>query len=478
MDWDVAVIGGGLLGCFAARELGRYRLRTAVLEAREDVCTGISRANTAVVYAGYDQRPGTLKAAMCVRAAAGFGALCGELGVRWKGCGSLMVCFGPKGRRSLERKLAQGLQNGVEGLRLLGREEVLALEPNLSPAVEAGLWAPRAGTVLPWELCYAAAENAAANGARFCFNAPVTGLERAGEGWSITAGGGVHTARLVVNCAGLSAAEVRDLACPPAWRIAPTRGEYFVLDPAEEGLVGRVVFCEPEQGKGFTLVPTVGGALLAGPTEAEAGGPWDARTTRSGQRTLLDWAALALPGLPAGRIIRSFGAVRPNPRSVGDAGADLQGFVIDEGAPGLLSFVGIKTPGLTCARELGEYAARWAAGRLGAAENPDFNPRRTPPLRMADLSPAARAEAVARNPAYGAILCPCCTVSEGEVLDALAADPPAVTLDGVKRRTGAGLGRCQGARCGFAGLELLSRGLGVPPDRVTAAGPGTRLLAP
>ena len=158
--YDAVVIGGGLLGCFAARALCRRRLRVALVEQREDVCTGISRANTAIVYAGYDTKPGTLKSRLTVQANREFDGLCRELGVRFRRCGSLMVAFGPRGRESLRRKLEQGAVNGVEGLRLLDRAEALALEPALSPAVEAALWCPGVGTVDPWELCLAAAENA------------------------------------------------------------------------------------------------------------------------------------------------------------------------------------------------------------------------------------------------------------------------------------------------------------------------------
>lgn len=172
--YDVIVIGGGILGCFVCREMMRYKLKVALLEVREDVCTAISRANTAIVYSGCDTKSGTLKSQMCVRATQTFDKLCRTLGVRYSQCGSLMICFGPNGEKTLRKKLAQGLANGARGLKLLTRDDILSLEPNLSPDVRMGLLAPEAGTVMPWELGIAAAENAASNGAEFFFNHKVT----------------------------------------------------------------------------------------------------------------------------------------------------------------------------------------------------------------------------------------------------------------------------------------------------------------
>jgi len=486
--YDVIVIGGGLLGCFVTRAMTRYKLRTALLEAREDVCTGISRANTAIVYSGADTKPGTLKSRMCVRAAQTFGALCRTLGVRYSPCGSLMVCFGPTGENRLHQKMEQGLQNGVRGLRLLSRTEVLSLEPNLSPNVRAGLYAPEAGTVLPWELGIAAAENAVANGAELFFNAKVTHIEKTESGYRIEAGGRVFGCRGVVNCAGLSADKVLELVLPPSVRIFPAAGDYLVLDTKTRGLISHIIFHEPEEkGKGLTLVPTVDGNILLGPSYTPADGNEDYKTSREG----LDWLAVlageVIPPLPLSQVVRSFGALRPNPyvvRRDQDSGAvvreekGLSDFIIhqDPAAPAFYSLVGVKTPGLTCADALGQYVSDMVADRFGAEANPSHSPYRPAPLRLNALPPEERAGIVRANPDYGRIVCRCRTISEGEIVDSIRRHPGAVTVDGVKRRTGTCSGRCQGSFCMQRIIEILARELGIPPETVRKDGPGSYVL--
>ena len=236
-DFDVIVIGGGLLGCFVARNLAKYRLKIAIFEEREDLCTGISRANTAIVYSGCDTRPGTLKSRMCVKAAQSFDSLCSELGVRYKQCGSIMVCFGPKGEEVLHKKLAQGLENGVRGLKLLERKEVLALEPGLSSDVRLGLYAPEAGTVLPWELGLAAAENAASNGVEIKLNTKVTDIKRTEHGYTVHTGAGYFCSQGVINCAGMFADEILEKVQNPLVRIIPDSGDYLILDTKTDGYI-------------------------------------------------------------------------------------------------------------------------------------------------------------------------------------------------------------------------------------------------
>jgi glycerol-3-phosphate dehydrogenase len=486
--YDVVVIGGGLLGCFTARALTRFALKTALLEAREDVCTGVSRSNTAIVYSGIDTKPGTLKSRMCVRAAQTFGALCQTLGVRYSPCGSLMVCFGPEGEGRLRRKFDQGLLNGVWGLRLLTRDEILALEPNLSPDVRAGLYMPEAGTVIPWELGLAAAENAASNGAELIFNAAVTKIVKTERGYKVYAGDRVFFCRCIVNCAGLHADSVLEMVLPPAVRIFPAAGDYIVLDTKALGVIHHVIFHEPEEkGKGLTLVPTVDGNILVGPSKTRSDGSEDFRTSREGLDRLTALVAEVIPSLPTEHIIRSFGALRPNPFAV-RFDPESNGYVRDDkgisdftvyedaGAPGFLSLVGIKTPGLTCAHELGLYVSGKAAAFLNAVPNPKFSPDRLAPTRLSALSPAARSDKVRENPAYGRIVCRCRKISEGEIVDSIRRSPGAVTVDGVKRRTGTCSGRCQGSYCTQRIVELLSRELGIPPEDVRKDGPGSVIV--
>ena len=478
---DILIVGAGVLGCFAARALAQYALAVTVIEAREDVCTGVTRANTGVVYAGYDTKPGTLKSELTVRASLAAERLCRELDVPMVRRGSLMVACGPRAEEVLQKKFADGLQNGVPGLRLLSGGEVRELEPNLTDKVTAGLYAPLTGTADPWALCIAAYENARANGADFRFHEAVTAIARTGAGFVIETEKQTYRARAVLNCAGLSADRVRELCETPLVRIFPSAADYLVLDTTADGFVRHVIFHEPERkGKGLTLVPTVDGNLLVGPTERDASGAPGA-TAEQGLAELRALCGEVVPGLELGQTIRNFGALRPNPYYVRkEAGQwvrearSIGNFTVLE-ENGLFSLIGIKTPGLTCAWELGKYAAEKLTAYLGdAVENPDFDPCRRDIPRPREMDTDARGAFLKEHPAYGRILCRCKGVSEGEILEAIRRG--AVTVDGVKRRTGAGMGRCQGGFCQQKILELLARETGRAPETVAVAAPGSEPL--
>ena len=480
--YDVIVIGGGLLGCFAARSLTRYNLNVALLERSSDLCTGISRANTAIVYSGCDTKPGTRKTDMCVRAAQNFPALCEGLSVRYSPCGSIMAAFGERANNVLQQKLDQGLQNGVRGIRLLSPREVLRLEPNLAPGVLSGLFVPDTGTVMPWELCFAAAENAAHNGAQIILNSEVTAISRTDGGFCVRTGGGQFVTRAIVNCAGMNSDKILEMIADPIVRIAPSAGDYFVLDTKAQGHINHVIFHEPEEkGKGITFVPTVDGNILIGPTERPYSGAPDEgwATSLDGLAQLRKLAAEIMPGLPMEHVIRSFGAFRPNPRYTSDDKSINDFCIIESAHEPFISLVGIKTPGLTCANELGLYVSDKIAAKLNAGPNPDFNPRRESPVRPNELSFESRVKLLRDNPDYARIICRCRGISEGEIIDAIRRGPPgAVTPDGIKRRVGAGSGRCQGSFCAQRVIEILARELEcAPEDIITASGYDIRACA-
>ena len=520
--YDVIVIVGGLIGCFAARNLTRYNLRVALLEKREDLCTGISRANTAIVYSGCDTKPGTVKTTMCVKSAQGFQQLCDELGVRYSPCGSIMVSFGERGAKVLRNKFEQGATNGVRNMRLLTRDEVLELEPNIAGNVYAGLYVPDTGTVMPWELGLAVAENAVSNGAEIFLNTEVTGIgrpggEHPGGEFSINTDKGAFFARGIVNCAGMASDSVLGMVSEPTVRIRHSAGDYFVLDTKLAGQISHVIFHEPEvKGKGLTLVPTVDGNILVGPTERPGD---DFTTSHAGLDELRELVALVIPSLSLEHVIRSFGAVRPSSyrvaRSVAQSaiynvhnvqfsngcyveasqksglramhsvgtGFDIEDesindFCIIESAGGaVISFVGVKTPGLTCADELGLHAAEKLASFLGVADNPGYSPYRSTPVRLSGMTFEEREIFLRRaDPVYSRIICRCRGVSEGEIIDAIRRFPGATTLDGVKRRVGAGSGRCQGGFCAQRVIEILARELNCSPEEVTKDGDGSYVL--
>jgi len=480
--YDVVIVGAGLLGCFAARSLSRYDLRILVLERREDVCTGISKANTGIVYAGYDNKPDTLKAKLCVKANAGFADLCRELGVNFVRRGSLMIARGPRAQGILEGKFTQGLANGVPGLQLLDAGQVLEKEPNLCHTVTGGLYAPTTGVVNPWELGIAAFENARANGAEFHFREELLHMEARGDRFRLETDRARYDCRAVINCAGLSADGVRELLLSPRVRLFPSAADYLVLDDTAHGFIRHVIFHEPEtEGKGLTLVPTADGNLLVGPTDHS----WDGRpgmgTDIAELSELRQLCAEIVPGLDLSQTIRNFGSLRPHPYAVYEEEGTIRReprsistFSVLEEA-GLFSLIGIKTPGLTCAHELGEYVTGKILDYLGSVKpNPHFDPIRRPIPQPRTMNDMERAALIRDNKDYGQILCRCREVSRGEVLEAIGRG--AVTVDGVKRRTGTGLGRCQGGYCTQAIWELLANSLEVPQAAVTKDGEGTVML--
>ena len=479
---DVIVIGAGLLGCFAARALSAWDLDIMVLEQREDVCTGISRANTGVIYAGYDTKPYTLKTELCVHANIKFDALCKELCVPFNRCGSIMVSMGPQADAVLRRKYEQGCENGVPDLQLLSRSDVLEREPELSSNVCSGLYAPGTGTVHPWELCIAAYENARQNGAEFCFNEKVEQIERTRGGFLVETQAGHYWARAVLNCAGLSAAKIREFTETPQIRLIPTAGDYLVLDDTAGQFLKHVIFYEPEENaKGMTFVPTVDGNVLIGATERPRNGAVDYATDQAGLQALCKVTQQLIPRMPLDQVIRSFGTSRPNPYYVHLSGKgylpenkSISTFMLLEES-GLYSMIGIKTPGLTCAAELGKLMAEKITSYLHCIDlNPVYSPYRKKPPAVRNMPVEAWQARMCEDPAYGQVMCQCKCVTKAEVLNAIYSG--AVTLDGVKKRTGSGMGRCQGGRCMQMILELLAEVKGVPVAQILKDGKGSRLL--
>lgn len=436
-DFDVVIIGGGVLGCLAARNLCRWNLSAALLEAQEDVCTGITRANSAIVYAGYDNRPGSRKAAMTVQGNREYEQLCRELEVPFYRCGSLLVSCDLESTQRLEQKYRNGLQNGVPGLQILSGAQALAMEPMLTGQVSAALYAPSTGTVNPWQLGIAAWENAEKNGLQTFFHQRVQAISREKEGYLVQTQQDQFRCAVVLNCAGLSSDKVERLLFPGTISLHLDGAEYLVLD-ARAPKPERVIFHQAQScGKGITAIPCVEGNLLLSGVRRPIGVPF--ATTAQGQEQLRRQARELLPTLDLGQVIRSYGAVRPNP--VGRDGQNIGDFVISHPAPGFYSLIGIKTPGLTCADQLGRYLAEAAAGELGVKENPAFDPHRE----------TIRAEA-------GEIVCQCQKITMEQIEQAI--DRGAVSIDGVKRRLGTGMGRCQGSRCEVAIAKALwQRGL-------------------
>ena len=461
---DVIVIGAGVVGCSVARALTRFNLNVRVLEGGSDVAEGASKANSAIVHAGFDAKPGTNKAKFNVLGNRIFEDVCRELRVPFRRNGSLVLAFGPDDEKALAGLAARAEQNGVP-VEIIGQDELRAREPNVSPEATAALWAPTGGICCPYELTFRMAENAAANGAEFSFDAKVTGLRRkemAGA-WEVEcADGRVFSARAVVNCAGIHSDELNNLVSSVKYCIQARRGEYLMLDKDEDGTFSATMFQVPSKmGKGILVSPTVDGTVIVGPTAEDLPDKEDRATTYEGLEKAVAGARRTYPKLPLGKVITEFSGLRAHETTVGD-------FILGEvpDAPFFFNAVGVESPGLTSAPAIGEFLADAVSAKLGAS-------RKNASLISKDVSwwpktrelpPDELAELVAREPAFGRVVCRCESVTEGEIRAAVRARVGARTLDGVKRRTRSGMGRCQGGFCTPRLIEILGAELGLPPE--------------
>ena len=460
-SFDVAVIGGGLLGCFAARSLCRFKLKTVLIEADEDVCRGISRANSAVIYPGYDNKPGSLKAQMTVRANAYFNRLCDELEVEFIRRGSLLLSFDEASDNALHKKLRDGTVSKVPGLRLISGQEAMELEPMLAHTPRLALHAPGTGTVNPWQLGIAAFENAVYNGCEPMLEASVLGMEKADGGYILKTNKDEVFCKAVINCAGLSADKLREMLFEPELRLHFDASDFLVFDK-HAPRPDMILFGESPKGKSISLIPTVEGNLLIESRLRELDLPPFAFNPEA-RETLLSEAGKIVRGIDADNIIRSFAAVRPNLRQVKKVGGEyvptdknLPSFAIDRPEPGFISLIGIKTPGLSCSNELGCHVSDMMADYLGAEENKSFVSRRPAIKQLRNLSRAEQARLCKENPDYSEIVCLCEGISKAEIKEAIRRG--AKSVEGVKRRLGTSMGPCQGSRCNYAISKILEGG--------------------
>lgn len=470
--YDVIIIGAGVCGCAVARELSRYQGRFCVIERQEDVCCGTSKANSGIVHAGFDAIPGTWKAAMNLQGSRSMERLCEELDVPFIQNGSLVVCTEQSQREGLEKLKKRGEKNGVSGLRILEHDELLKKEPNLSEQVSAALYAPTGGIICPFELTAAFAENACRNGVEFRFRTEVMKITVSREGYRLITSAGEFETRAVVNAAGVYADVFHNMVSSQKLHITPRKGEYQLLDKTAGGHVHSTVFALPgKYGKGVLVTPTVHGNLLLGPTAYDICDREGTDTTAEGLETVASKASQTVRDIPFRQVITSFAGLR--------AHEDGDDFVLGEpeDAPGFFDCAGIESPGLTSAPAIGRFLAGRIAASFGFQENRGFCPERRGITKPRLLTPEERDALIRKEPAYGRIICRCEGISEGEILDAVHRLPGAGTLDGVKRRTRAGMGRCQGGFCSPKIMELLVREGKAEWETLTKAGKGSWLIA-
>lgn len=469
---DVIIIGAGVIGSSIARELSRYQLDICVLEKEPDVCCGTSKANSGIVHAGHDAKPGTLKARLNVLGNEMMEDTARELDIPFKRNGSVVLCFSKSETGRLELLKAQGEQNGVKGLRIITGTEMKEIEPNISDEVQALLYAPSGGIICPFELTAAMAENAFVNGTAFYFDTEVRSIEKSNAGYRVATSKGDFEGKVVINAAGVNADVFNNMVSSRKLSIVPRKGEYCLLDKKAGNFVNTTVFQLPTNlGKGVLITPTVHGNLMIGPTAENITDREDTATTAEGIAQVIDKALKSSEKVPVRQVITSFAGLRAH-----EKGRD---FVIGEAedAPGFINAAGIDSPGLTSAPAIGVMVAEIAAKKMKAVKKTDFQAKRKGIHFLRDMEAESANVLIAENPAYGRVVCRCETITEGEILDAVRRPLGAKTLDGVKRRTRAGMGRCQAGFCSPRVLEILSRELDIPQEEICKSGRGSNVIA-
>ncbi len=472
--FDVAIIGGGVIGGMLARQLSRYRLSVCLLEKENDVAVGATKANSGIVHGGYDPTPGTLKARLNVTGVERLYHVADELHASYRKNGSLICAFGTPAEEAAVRKLYErGLANGVRGLEILTGDEARALEPALSEQVSMVLHVTNAGIICPYELTVAAIGNAMDNGVALKVNFAVSTIRKTDKGFTVSTENGESVeAAYVVNCAGAYADRIAAMVGDDFFTVIPRAGEYMLLDKNEGARVSHTIFQVPgPSGKGVLVTPTVDGNLLIGPTAVRVEAPDCTETTQEGLDTVARLAAKSVPSVNVRHVITGFSGVRAS-----EKGGD---FIIEpaRSVKGMLHVAGIDSPGLTACVAIADYAIELLrAMGLHTVEKADFNPYRESSYIFREMSDDEKDAYIKAHPAYGKIVCRCETVSEGEIRDAIRRNPPARDLDGVKRRTRSGMGRCQGGFCMPYVMRLIAEETGVPMERVTKKGEGSYQL--
>ena len=472
MIYDIIIIGAGVSGSAVAREVSRYDVSACVLEKCEDVCEGTSKANSAIVHAGFDADEGSLMAKLNVEGNEMMDQLSKDLDIPFMRNGSLVVCIHKEELDGLKTLYDRGVKNGVKGLKILTKEEALEMEPNLSDDVEGALFAPTGGIVCPFELNIAMAENANMNGVDFRFNTEVEDIKKGSDDlWHIRTNNGEYVSRVVVNAAGVYADRIHNMVSEDKMHIIERRGDYCLLDKEVGGYVSHTIFPQPTKyGKGVLVTPTVHGNLLVGPTAIDLEDKEGNNTTAAGLDEVISKASENVKNLPMRNVITSFAGLR--------AHLERHEFVIEEvkDAPNFIDVAGIESPGLSASPAIGKMVGDMLKDKMSLKEKSDWIATRKGIKSTEGLSIEEMNALIKENPAYGTIVCRCESITEGEILDAIHRPLGARSLDGVKRRTRAGMGRCQAGFCSPRTMEILNRELGLPYEKITKSGGKSNII--
>lgn len=468
--FDVAIIGCGVIGAATAYMLSKYDLSVAVIEKENDVALGATRANSAIIHAGYDPEPGTLMAELNVKGSEMTEKLCRDLSVPYKRVGSLVLAFDDEQMNMIRELCQRGIKNGVKELSVIDREQLRKVEPNVSDKAVGALYAKTAGIINPWEYCLAFAEVAVQNGVKVFLDKEVTDIKNADGKYQICCGDDLIEARFVINAAGVNSDIIHNMVCEKEFTVKPCVGEYYLLDKSEGSRAEHVLFqCPGKMGKGVLVAPTVHGNLIAGPNAVNVDDHDCTETTLDGLNYVREMALKSVPSINFRNNIRNFAGLRSN--------TDKNDFIIKVSAERFIDLAGIKSPGLSSAPAIALEAVRLLKENgLQLNEKKDFTSTRKK-VRFNELTPEQKTELIKERPEYGRVICRCETITEGEIIDALHSPLPACSIDGVKRRAGSGMGRCQGGFCGPKILEIIARELNISPLSVLKDRKGSYILS-
>lgn len=479
--YDIVIIGGGVVGSLIAYKLSKYNIRIALLEMREDLACGASGANSGIVHAGHDPMPSSLKAKYNIAGRKVMPGLCRDLGVPYKNNGSIVLSFSEEESSTLESLVERGKENQVEGMKILSRDETIRKEPNISREIHRSLYIPSGSIVCPFELTIAAGETAFLNGTDFYFEHEVVDItlpreNKTGKYVLVCKNSRKDNTRnieagLIINAAGVNSGEICEMAGDYSHRIKPRRGEYIVLDRALSGYVEHTIFSAPtEKGKGVLVTPTVDGNILVGPNSHNVNNPYDVKTTKEGMDEISKFAVKYFPGLDMGKAIRTFSGIRATPD-----GGD---FIVkpSDTVENFIIAGGIESPGLTAAPAIADQIEKIVFETSKANQKEEYISKREARIRFSDLTQAQQQSLIEKNPDYANVVCRCEHVTLAEVKDSMGRPLGAMSLNAIKVRTRAGMGRCQGGFCLPHLIPAMTRELDISPCEIKLAGKGTEIL--
>ncbi|QSX07962.1 NAD(P)/FAD-dependent oxidoreductase [Alkalibacter rhizosphaerae] len=468
--YDVLIIGAGVVGCAVARELSRFDLSVGVLEKDSDVSNGTSKANSGIVHGGYDGEPGTLKARLGVDGNAMFKELDKDLQFGFNKCGSYVLAFDENDHEELKKLYEKGMKNNTRNISLVGRDFVLANEPNVNPNIHSALYCGSAGIISPFEFTIALAENAGDNGVEFHLETPVTAIKKGGSGYLVYSGNQVFQTRFVVNAAGLYSDVIAGMAGAGSFKITPRKGEYLLFDKEVGGTVGSVLFQTPKKdSKGILVTPTIHGNLMIGPNAQHVDDKESLLTTREGLQEVATQARRTVPKLDMSKVITQYAGLRSS--------LETYDFIMEETLTGFINLVGIDSPGLTSSPAMAkEVVGMLDDAGLAMKEKKNYISYRAPYIRMDRMSNEEINELIVQDRRFGKIVCRCESISEGEIVDVLHRSIPVRSIDGIKRRARVTSGRCQGGFCTPRVMEIMTRELDLDMLEITKNNKGSNIL--